>query len=117
MEEAEALCDRVAVIDRGRIIALDAPRNLAAGLGAAARVLFEVRGGLASAPAFDRLPAVQRVEVAGNRVTLHTSDSDATLLELVRTADRLDLQIQSIRTEISSLEDAFLALTGKELRE
>ena len=70
MEEAERLCDRVAILDRGRIVALDTPAALIRSLGAGERVVFNVDGGLAPALR-DALSRVGRLEVAGERVIVH----------------------------------------------
>ena len=70
MEEAEHLCDRVAILDRGRIVALDTPEALIRSLGAEERVVFSVAGALP--PAFaEALAGECRLEVVGERVTVH----------------------------------------------
>jgi len=117
MEEAEELCDRVGVIDYGRIIALDTPGNLITSLGAESKVLFKVEDKDIAASGFEGLPAVSRVEKVEDGFVLYTRDSNATLQELVRLADRQGLSLSGIRTEIPNMDDVFLTLTGRELRE
>jgi ABC-2 type transport system ATP-binding protein len=117
MEEAEALCDRVAVIDHGRIIALDTPANLVRNLGAGTKVLFRVTNRAATPAEFAGLPAVTRAEEKDGGFVLYTSDGNATLQELIRHADRAGLGLDGIRTETPNLDDVFLALTGREMRE
>ncbi|UCH61899.1 MAG: ABC transporter ATP-binding protein [Fidelibacterota bacterium] len=117
MEEAEELCDRVAVIDFGKIIALDTPENLIRDLGAESKVLFRVEGGDEAAAEFEGLAAVSRVEKIQDEVILYTTDGSATLQELVRFADKQGLRLGDIRTEFPDLDDVFLTLTGRELRE
>ncbi len=117
MEEAEELCDRVGVIDHGKIIALDTPQNLVNNLGAQSKILFKVADRDVEAAEFTGLPAVDRVAKVEGGFTLFTRDSDSTLQELVRLADRQGLRLSNIRTEIPNLDDVFLTLTGRELRE
>ena len=117
MEEAEELCDRVGVIDYGKIIALDTPKNLVSGLGAESKVFFQAVGQDIAATEFSGLPAVRRVEKAADGYVLYTQDDNATLQELVRFADKRGFRLGNIRTEIPNLDDVFLALTGREMRE
>jgi ABC-2 type transport system ATP-binding protein len=117
MEEAEELCDRVGVIDYGKVIALDAPRNLVSSLGAESKVFFQVVGQDMAAAEFGGLPAVRRAEKVADGFVLYTQDDNATLQELVRFADRRGFRLGNIRTEIPNLDDVFLTLTGREMRE
>ena len=117
MEEAEELCDRVGVIDYGKIIALDTPKNLVSNLGAESKVLFKIEDKDVAAAEFEGLPAVSRAEKVEDGFILYTSDSNATLQELVRFADRQGFRLSGIRTEIPNLDDVFLTITGRELRE
>jgi len=66
---------------------------------------------------FEGLPAVRRVEKIEDGFILYTRDDNATLQELVRFADKRGFRLRNIRTEIPNLDDVFLALTGRELRE
>ena len=70
MEEAERLCDRVAIMDHGKIIALDTPQNLIDSLGAEDRVVFEVDGHL-DEETLRAVPGVVRVERIGERVVVY----------------------------------------------
>ena len=117
MEEAEELCDRVGVIDHGRIIALDTPGNLIGNLSAESKVLFKVEDKEVAAAEFEGLPGVSQVEKVQDGYILYTSDGDATLQELVRLADRQGLRLSGIRTETSNMDDVFLTITGRDLRE
>jgi ABC-2 type transport system ATP-binding protein len=117
MEEAQALCDRVGIIDHGRVISLDTPANLIRNLSADSKVTFQTQDNGKAAAAFQGLPTVSRVERIAGGFALHTRDSDGTLMELVRLADRRGFIIKNIHTEVPNLDDVFLALTGRELRE
>ena len=115
MEEAERLCDRVALIDSGRIIALDTPAGLAAlATGGAKTVRF-----LPSAP-FDesvltRLPEVTAIEHDGHHVVVTGTGELATAVIVAMHA--AGVQAQDVRTDASTLEDAFVRLTGRHLHE
>jgi len=115
MEEAERLCDRVAIIDRGRIVALDTPENLIEKLGAEHRVVFTVEDGF-DAEQFRALPGVSRVERIGERVVVYGREDDL-VVEVVTALSRGGVRFRDLRTEQPSLEDVFLALTGREMRE
>ncbi len=110
MEEAERLCDRVALIDHGRIVALDAPSRLAAQAQGGKTVRF-----LPSAPFDDRLlselPEVARVERDGSRVVVTGTGELANAVILALAASGVtarDVQIDS-----SNLEDAFVKIIGR----
>ena len=117
MDEAEALCDRVAIMDRGRVIACDAPGALVRGLGMAATVRAVVAGGALPSAALGTLPGViEAVEdVAGGRaaVRLRTDDAQATLVALLALAERRGVVLSELGSAQPTLEDVFLALTGR----
>ena len=118
MEEAECLCDRVAILDHGRIVALDTPAALIRNLGAEERVVFSVDGTLPAA--FEKTLAVAaRVEIQGERVVVHGKDGRKVPLvsEVVGQLTELGIQFHDLRTEQPTLEDVFLSLTGREIRE
>jgi ABC-2 type transport system ATP-binding protein len=117
MEEAEKLCDRVAIIDYGKIIALDTPRGLIEQLGAESKVIFRIEDGGRDAAAFESIKSVSRVEKSADGFTLYTKDENAALQGLVRLADKQGFRLTSIRTESPNLDDVFLTLTGREIRE
>jgi ABC-2 type transport system ATP-binding protein len=108
MEEAERLCDRVAVVNRGKIIALDTPRNLILGLNAGTRIIFEVEGEFD--PSLLDEVAV-RVERDGNRVVVY-GNNDNSLSAVVQTLERQGCRFRDLHLEQPNLEDVFLTLTG-----
>ncbi len=121
MEEAERLCDRVAILDNGQIVALDTPANLIAGLEISERVVFSVDGGW-SPERLANLPRVTRVEDQGDRVIVsgraNGSNGDAPLVtEVVNILTAEGIRFSDLRTEHPSLEDVFLTLTGRQMRE
>lgn len=111
MEEAEKLCDRVGIIDKGRLVALDTVPALIAGLDAPVSLSFRVSE---TVPLQDirSLPAVTHVELAGDRVTVQGS-GERFQQEVLQTLATHGLWAQEIRTEQASLEAVFLKLTGE----
>jgi|Deesub1362B_J571_1020462.scaffolds.fasta_scaffold03159_2 ABC-2 type transport system ATP-binding protein len=111
MEEAERLCDRVAIIDYGHIIALDSPEALIKGHFKERAVVFEAEE--VDEGALQALPGVTHVRCDGPEVTLYTTDAPATLAALVSFEEVLsDLHVRR-----ATLEDVFLKLTGRRLRD
>jgi len=114
MEEAERLCDRVALIDRGRVVAIDSPAGLAERAVGGKRVRF-----VPSGPFGDRLltglPEVKGVERHGQQVVVSGSGDLVSAVVLALASAGLtagDLQVES-----ATLEDAFLRLTGRHLHD
>ena len=114
MEEAERLCDRVALFDSGRIVALDSPKGLAELVAGSKRVRF-----VPSAVFDDRvltdLPEVRGVERHGERVTVRGSGD--LVNAVILTLDRIGVTAEDVELESATLEDAFVELTGRGVRE
>lgn len=117
MEEAELLCNRVAVMDQGRIIALDTPDQLIAQNFSESAIEFESLVEMPPEGTFKTLPAVLRTERDSRRVTLFTRDSMATLSELTALAEAQTIKFNDLRIRRATLEDVFLKLTGKRIRD
>lgn len=111
MEEAEKLCDRVGIIDRGRLVALDTVAALIADLDAPVNLSFRVND---KVPLQDllSLPAVTRAEMVGDRVSVQGS-GERFQQEVLQLLAAHGLWAQEIRTEQASLESVFLKLTGE----
>ena len=112
MEEAERLCDRVALIDQGRVVATDTPQGLARQVSGSKQVTFEPSG------PFDdqlllRLPQVTAVARHGHRVQV--SGSGDLVNAVILTLDKAGLSAHDVELSATSLEDAFVALTGRGL--
>jgi len=119
MEEAERLCDRVAILDHGRIIALDTPENLVSQLGMGTRIIFQVNKQDAAVfqPArIGAIDGVRRVEQQGEEVVVY-GQGDGLISAVILALENVRLPIHNLRTEQANLEDAFLALTGHAIRD
>jgi len=117
MEEAQTLCDRVAVVDAGKIIALDSPKNLINEHFQETAVEFESLLDMPIAGTFRTIKAVTRSRRDGNLVTLYTCDTTATLSGLTRMAEEGTIHFEDLHVRRATLEDVFLKLTGKRIRE
>ena len=118
MEEAERLCDRVAILDHGRIVALDSPAALVRALGAEQRIVFSLDGALPVE--FEAsLSGAARVEVRDGWVTVHGKcDQPVPLVSaVVGQLAKLGIPFRDLRTEQPTLEDVFLGLTGREIKD
>ena len=113
MEEAEVLCDRVAVMDRGRVIACDTPGALIAALGIEATVRARITGGSMDPAELRSLPAVLAASIDDDRIALQTRDVQSTLIGLLRLVEARGVTLAEMTSQQSTLEDVFLSLTGR----
>lgn len=116
MEEAARLCDRVAIVDHGRIIALDTPAALVASLGASQIVSFTADGEPDEA-ALAALPGVRGVARQEAAWVLSVDQAGATLPAIIALLDGRGLRMDRLSTHQATLEDVFVHLTGRGLRE
>lgn len=116
MDEAESLCDRVAIIDRGKLVALDTPASLIQGLEISERVIFR-SGEQGTTGLLADLPGVVRVEQQGDQTTVYgkQNGSGPIVTAVVNTLTDEGLSFRDLRTENPDLEDVFLSLTGRQL--
>jgi ABC-2 type transport system ATP-binding protein len=118
MDEAERLCDRVAVVDHGKVIAIDTPRALIRSLGAEQVVEVELAEGMeAPAGLFARSRGVLDARLDGPQWTLQVSAVHEAVPAILRTLDEAGLSLTELRTHTPTLEDVFVSLTGRHLRE
>jgi ABC-2 type transport system ATP-binding protein len=110
MEEAEKLCNRVAIIDNGKIVALDTPDNLKRELGGDVVL---IKGKNLNLDAIRSLPFVKKTEEQGAFIQLSIEDSGKHLQELLRVAG----DIEFVQAHSPDLNDVFLHYTGREIRE
>ena len=114
MEEAERLCHRVGVMDRGKILALDEPAKLIRDLEQRDAVEFAANG---DSSAFKTLAGVDEMNVDDGRITLYTRQLEKTLTAVFEYARNRGIDVEDFRVRNASLEDVFLQLTGRRIRE
>jgi ABC-2 type transport system ATP-binding protein len=118
MDEAHALCDRVGIMDRGLLIALGTPRELVQSLGAEHVVEFAIAEGSAIANAeLSALPGVRDVRVDEKHTALSTSEVHLTIPALLDLLRRHQATLSLLGTHSATLEDVFVTLTGRQLRD
>ncbi len=116
MDEAERLCDRVAIVDHGRVIALGTPRELIASLHAASVLEFDSQPGLALESLIS-LPGVVDCHRRGEVWALGVASLVETVPALLERIDQLGARLVHLSTHRATLEDVFVAHTGRALRE
>jgi ABC-2 type transport system ATP-binding protein len=116
MEEAEILCDRVAIMDHGRIIACDTPLALVQSLDQDATIRARVERRL-DLEAIRGLPGVLDAGITEDQLAIRTRDVQATLTGLLGIASETEMRLDNLTTASANLEDVFLHLTGRSLRE
>jgi ABC-2 type transport system ATP-binding protein len=118
MEEAERLCDRVAIVDHGRAIAQGTPRELVQSLGADHVVEFALGDGIVLAPdALARVPGVQGVRSDQGTWALTVAELHLAVPAILGELERRGATLAELRTHSATLEDVFVSLTGRRLRE
>jgi ABC-2 type transport system ATP-binding protein len=116
MDEADALCDRIGIIDHGKVITLGTPEELKASLGAQTVLEVKVYEGSHEAilKGLEGQPFTEDVFAEGDKVMLRTNDKKAAAVHmLTRHAD----DVETLQFREPTLEDVFIELTGRELRE
>jgi ABC-2 type transport system ATP-binding protein len=125
MDEAERLCDRVAIVDHGKVIALGSPRALIASLGGEHVIDFTLMNGQpqSAQSSFDpsdllrELPAVTSVRRETDHYSLSVSEPHVALPAVLERLRQHRLDLGSLTTRHASLEDVFVTLTGRHLRD
>ena len=115
MEEAQVLCDRVAVMDHGNIIACDTPLDLIRSLKMDATVLATTEGDLGGD--LQDLPGVEGAEYQGKELRLRTGNTQATITALMTLAAEREVVLENLSVQSANLEDVFISYTGRSLRE
>jgi ABC-2 type transport system ATP-binding protein len=119
MEEADELCGRVAIMDRGRILALDTPAELKRSVGADTIVTVRADGDSDALAAHfsQQLPEVTRTRSIDGGVELHVKGAERLVPRVVTAAEHGDIDVIDLSVAEPTLETVFISLTGKELRE
>jgi len=116
MEEATRLCDRVAIMDHGKIIALGTPLELIESLGADQIIEFRVTKEIADEP-LKTLPRVTNLHKRGDDYSLTVAEIGVALPALLAEISRQQSELVSLTTHQATLEDVFVSLTGRMLRD
>ncbi len=116
MDEAHVLCDRIGILDQGELIALDTPTNLVKKLQSTSSVEFH----LSNPPEQDwflKMDGVEEVLIKDNLVQLYTDDVQVTLTSLIHASAEHQFKIEDLQTRLATLEDVFIHMTGRSIRE
>ena len=119
MEEADQLCERVAIMDHGRILALDTPEELKRSVGADTIVTIKAGGDpdALAATLSQALASVTRTRVIEGGVELHVKGAERLVPSVVNAAEAAGFEVADLSVSEPSLETVFINLTGKELRD
>jgi ABC-2 type transport system ATP-binding protein len=119
MDEADRLCDRIAIVDHGKLVALDSPRALKSSIPGSS----VIEAQFTNAPGdwkqqLAKLPAVNSVQPEGSEMyRILTDDGSRTTTDLVETAVREGVAIKSLTVQSTTLDDVFVHYTGRQLRD
>lgn len=117
IEEAERLCDRVAIIDQGRIIAIDSPRELQRQSRAASTITVTCNQVIPKdVPRWTEMQG-QTFDSSGRTLTVLSRRAATTLVEVIRWLDQNHLELTDVHLKQPTLEDVFIEMTGRRLRE
>lgn len=121
MEEAEFLCDRIAIIDHGNIIALDTPAQLVRNHATSMKIHLTTQSSTARDLLLTQAQSLQGIDeimpINDASLTIHTTDLQTALRSLLSLGSEQDIALENLRVVASNLEDVFLKLTGRLLRE
>jgi ABC-2 type transport system ATP-binding protein len=119
MDEADRLCDRLAIVDKGKVVAMDTPVSLKSQVPGASRIELQFEPDLPNGAAdLERLPAVKSVRALGSATYRVSSDrGPASAQELIQLAQSLKLELKSLSVQSTTLDDVFLHYTGHGLAE
>ena len=119
MEEADQLCDRLAIMDHGKVLALDTPSGLKASVGADTIVTVQADGDLTELAALlkRRVRGVTRSDQVDTSVQLHVKGAGSVLPQVVTVAEHGGFRVIDLSVAEPTLETVFITLTGKDLRD
>ena len=113
MDEAETLCDRVGVIDRGKIIALDSPPALIESIDAENTISFAAQG--MNKKEIESIEGVKKIEEIKGRYIVYGKNTNSILKALTSVAEEAGIELKNLQIEEPTLDDVFITLTGREL--
>jgi len=115
MEEAERLCDRVAIIEHGRVIEIDSPERLVA-RHCPERTVVLITDHAQAVDRFRAIPRVAEVAIDGSRITVQGAGEDL-VPNVIRCVSEHGIRVTDFRTSVPTLKDAYLKLTGRLIRD
>ncbi|MDP4163038.1 MAG: ABC transporter ATP-binding protein, partial [Bacillota bacterium] len=116
MDEAHVLCDRIGIMDRGNLIALDTPDALVKQLQSDSAVEFRTVHPMEE-QSFSALSGVKQVSKREDIYTLYTDHLQIALTSLIQFSSENDIELADLKTRTATLEDVFIHMTGRRLRE
>ena len=117
MEEAEVLCDRVAIMDHGKVISQGTPRELIASIGVEHVVEFSAGNTTLDLAGISRMPGVRDVRSENGSVSMQVTELHRAVPALLAELGRQGVPLTELRTHSATLEDVFVHLTGRHLRD
>ncbi len=117
MDEAQQLCERVAIVDHGKAIARGTPRELVASIGVEHVVQFSVGGETLDLGPMERLPGVSSARIDGDTAQLQVTQLHEAVPALLSELARQGRPLTELSTHSATLEDVFVSLTGRHLRD
>ncbi len=116
MDEAHVLCDRIAIMDQGNLIALDTPSGLVKNLQSDSAVEFQYAGDFPKEE-LESIEGVKQVDKRKDTYVLYTDDLQLTLISLIQQTSEQKRKLTELQTRTATLEDVFIHMTGRSLRE
>jgi ABC-2 type transport system ATP-binding protein len=116
MDEAHVLCDRIGIMDKGSLIALDTPTSLVKQLQSDSAVEFSLQSQQDSL-FLETLQGVKQVTKRQDKYVLYTDSLQSTLTDLIQHTSSKNINLQDLQTRTATLEDVFIHMTGRSLRE
>ncbi|MRH41361.1 ATP-binding cassette domain-containing protein [Aquibacillus halophilus] len=116
MDEAHVLCDRIGIMDQGELIALDTPAALVKNLQSDSAIEFSLLHN-EDVSFLDSLQAVKQVSNQNDRYVLYTDSIQLSLTDLIQQASSKNINLQDLQMRTATLEDVFIHMTGRSLRE
>jgi ABC-2 type transport system ATP-binding protein len=118
MDEADQLCDRIAIVDHGKLVALDSPISLKAAISGRSAVEASFTGAPPDWRArLEALPGVDGVTGEGSSFRLSSSSGPATTSALLEVAERAGVLVRALAVRSTTLDDVFVHFTGRDLRD
>jgi ABC-2 type transport system ATP-binding protein len=115
LEEADSLCDRIAIIDLGKIVRIGTPKELKDSLGGDV-IELEVNGGSNITEELKQIPEVIDIRLEANKYRIKTKEGEEVIPQVIDTAKRLGGKVTKVSLTKPSLDDAYLEYTGKSMR-